>query len=145
MLPAALTIAFVVVRHLVLTEPFQEGGVAEGAPGFVELGAMLAHQVWFTLIPVGALFDWQMPEAPAGVGVLALAPLAVVAYALPPAVRYTDHGIRRVPPELIEAAKVSGCTPWQMRTKAVSFSRSVRPGRSDQVMRSSPRASSIAK
>jgi glycine betaine/proline transport system permease protein len=43
--------------------------------------------------------------------------IAVVAYALAPAIRYTDHGIRRVPPPLIEAAKVSGCTRWQLLWK----------------------------
>ncbi len=43
--------------------------------------------------------------------------VAVVAYAIAPAIRYTDHGIRRVPPALIEAAKVSGCTPRQLLFK----------------------------
>ncbi|ESY11952.1 ABC transporter permease subunit [Mesorhizobium sp. C386A] len=39
--------------------------------------------------------------------------IATVAFAVVPAIRYTDHGIRQVPPALIEAAKVSGCTPRQ--------------------------------
>jgi glycine betaine/proline transport system permease protein len=39
--------------------------------------------------------------------------IAVVLYALPPAIRYTDHGIRRVPTPVIEAATTSGCTPLQ--------------------------------
>ena len=39
--------------------------------------------------------------------------VAVVLYALPPAIRYTNHGIRQVSPALIEAAKTSGCTAAQ--------------------------------
>jgi glycine betaine/proline transport system permease protein len=40
--------------------------------------------------------------------------IAVVLYALAPAVRYTAHGIRQIQPALIEAGTASGCTPWQM-------------------------------
>ena len=36
--------------------------------------------------------------------------IATVAFAVVPAIRYTNHGIRQVPPALIEAASVSGCT-----------------------------------
>jgi glycine betaine/proline transport system permease protein len=43
--------------------------------------------------------------------------IAIVAYAIPPAVRYTDHGIRKIPPALIEAARTSGCTRRQMLWK----------------------------
>jgi glycine betaine/proline transport system permease protein len=43
--------------------------------------------------------------------------LAVVAYAVAPAIRYTAHGIRQVDPQLIEAGIVSGCTPFQLLTK----------------------------
>ena len=39
--------------------------------------------------------------------------IAVVAYAVAPAVRYTAHGIRQVPPQLVEAAVTSGCTRRQ--------------------------------
>ena len=39
--------------------------------------------------------------------------IATVAFAVVPAIRYTNHGIRQVPPALIEAAKVSGCTKRQ--------------------------------
>ena len=39
--------------------------------------------------------------------------IATVAFAVVPAIRYTNHGIRQVPPELIEAAVTSGCTPRQ--------------------------------
>ncbi|MFN3936986.1 MAG: ABC transporter permease [Gemmobacter sp.] len=40
--------------------------------------------------------------------------VAVVLYALAPAVRYTAHGLRGVPAELVEAGTVSGCTRGQM-------------------------------
>ena len=43
--------------------------------------------------------------------------LAVIVYALAPAIRYTDHGIRKVPPHFIEAAKTSGCTRRQILWK----------------------------
>jgi glycine betaine/proline transport system permease protein len=39
--------------------------------------------------------------------------IATVSFAIVPAIRYTNHGIRQVAPELIEAAKVSGCTKSQ--------------------------------
>jgi glycine betaine/proline transport system permease protein len=39
--------------------------------------------------------------------------IATVAFAVVPAIRYTDHGIRQVPAPLIEAAKAAGCTRWQ--------------------------------
>jgi glycine betaine/proline transport system permease protein len=40
--------------------------------------------------------------------------IAIVAFAVTPAIRYTVHGIRLVPPHLIEAAIVTGCTRRQM-------------------------------
>jgi len=40
--------------------------------------------------------------------------IAIVAYAVAPAIRYTDHGIRQVPPHLIEAARAMGCTRGQI-------------------------------
>ncbi|HEY5598489.1 MAG TPA: ABC transporter permease subunit [Kiloniellales bacterium] len=43
--------------------------------------------------------------------------IAVVLYSLPPAIRYTVHGIRQVPPALIEAARTSGCTRGQILWK----------------------------
>ena len=43
--------------------------------------------------------------------------IAVVLYAVSPAIRYTAHGLRRVDPQLIEAGVVSGCTPFQILTK----------------------------
>ena len=43
--------------------------------------------------------------------------IAVIAYSIAPAIRYTLHGIRQVDPQLIEAGIVSGCTPRQILTK----------------------------
>ena len=43
--------------------------------------------------------------------------IAVVAYAIAPAIRYTAHGLRQVDPHLIEAGTAAGCTPWQLLTK----------------------------
>lgn len=43
--------------------------------------------------------------------------IAIVAYALVPAVRYAAHGVRSVSPELLEAGVVAGCTRWQLLTR----------------------------
>ncbi|MBX3578458.1 MAG: ABC transporter permease subunit [Rhizobiaceae bacterium] len=43
--------------------------------------------------------------------------IAVVAYAIAPAIRYTVLGLRRVDPNLIEAGRAMGCTRWQILTK----------------------------
>jgi glycine betaine/proline transport system permease protein len=56
------------------------------------------------LIPVIMLF---------GVGDFA-AMVAVTLYAIVPAIRYTDHGIRQVPGELVEASRAMGCTHMQV-------------------------------
>lgn len=40
--------------------------------------------------------------------------IATVLFAIVPAIRYTNHGIRQIPESLIEAATVSGCTRRQM-------------------------------
>ena len=39
--------------------------------------------------------------------------IATVLFAIVPAIRYTNLGLRQIPPELIEAATVAGCTPRQ--------------------------------
>jgi glycine betaine/proline transport system permease protein len=56
------------------------------------------------LIPVIMLF---------GVGDFA-AMIAITVYAIVPAVRYTDSGIRQVPEHLVEAARAMGCTRFQV-------------------------------
>jgi glycine betaine/proline transport system permease protein len=40
--------------------------------------------------------------------------IAIVAFAVAPAIRYTVHGIKQVPPQLIEAAVATGCTRKQI-------------------------------
>jgi len=40
--------------------------------------------------------------------------IGIILYAITPAIRYTSHGIRQVPGEMVEAAKVSGCTRSQL-------------------------------
>ena len=40
--------------------------------------------------------------------------IATVAFAVVPAIRYTNHGLRQVPPHLVEAATMTGCTRTQM-------------------------------
>jgi glycine betaine/proline transport system permease protein len=43
--------------------------------------------------------------------------LAVVLYAVAPAIRYTAHGLQQVDPRLIEAGRAAGATPLQLLTK----------------------------
>ena len=43
--------------------------------------------------------------------------IAVVAYAVAPAVRYTVLGLKGVDPRLIEAGRAMGCTDWQILTR----------------------------
>ena len=63
------------------------------------------------LIP--ALMLFQVGEFPAL--------MAIVAYAIVPMIRYTEQGLRGVPPTAIEAGITSGCTPvqlfWQIKLK----------------------------
>ena len=40
--------------------------------------------------------------------------IAIVFFAVAPAIRYTSHGIRQVAPELVEAARAMGCTRRQI-------------------------------
>ncbi len=43
--------------------------------------------------------------------------IAVVAYALAPAIRYTAHGVRQIDPQLVEAGVAAGCTRRQILWK----------------------------
>lgn len=40
--------------------------------------------------------------------------LAIMAYAIVPAVRYSEHALRSLPAEVVEAAEAMGCTRWQL-------------------------------
>jgi glycine betaine/proline transport system permease protein len=43
--------------------------------------------------------------------------IAVVAFAIVPAIRYTAFGLQKVDPDLVEAGKAMGATPWQLLTR----------------------------
>ena len=43
--------------------------------------------------------------------------IAVILYALAPAVRYTAHGVRNINNQIVEAALISGCSPRQLLFK----------------------------
>jgi glycine betaine/proline transport system permease protein len=43
--------------------------------------------------------------------------IAVVAFAIAPAIRYTVLGLKKVDPRLIEAGRAMGCTRWQLLAK----------------------------
>jgi glycine betaine/proline transport system permease protein len=43
--------------------------------------------------------------------------LAVIAYAIVPAIRYTEHGLRNLPTDVTEAATTIGATRWQLLTR----------------------------
>lgn len=40
--------------------------------------------------------------------------LAIIAYAIVPMIRYTEHGLRSVPQTLIDAGRSCGCSAWQL-------------------------------
>lgn len=84
--PAVVTVVYVAVRHVVLPEPLQQGGLGAGT-GVADVFAMVGHQAWVTMLPVGGHFDWQMPAARpvvvACVGFLALGLVLVRRLRLP--------------------------------------------------------------
>lgn len=43
--------------------------------------------------------------------------IAVVAYSIAPAIRYTALGMQRVDAKVVEAGRAMGCTPWQILAK----------------------------
>ena len=43
--------------------------------------------------------------------------LAIMAYAVVPAIRYAEHGLRSVSPEILEASRSMGCNRWQLLTQ----------------------------
>ena len=71
------------------------------------LDAMQTMPAFVYLVPV--IFLFQLGRVP---GVI-----ASVVYALPPAIRLTDLGIRQVPKEIVEAARAYGATPGQLLMK----------------------------
>ena len=71
------------------------------------LDAMQTTPSFVYLVPVVMLF---------GIGNVP-GVIVTTIFALPPLVRLTNLGIRQVRPDLIEAAKSYGASPWQMLTK----------------------------
>jgi glycine betaine/proline transport system permease protein len=71
------------------------------------LDAMQTMPAFVYLIPV--LLFFGIARVPSVV--------ATVIYALPPAIRLTNLGIRRVSPAAVEAARSFGSTPWQILVK----------------------------
>lgn len=71
------------------------------------LDAMQTMPAFVYLIPVVLFFG--IARVPSVV--------ATVIYALPPAIRLTNLGIRRVSPVAVEAARAFGSTPWQILVK----------------------------
>lgn len=80
--PAVVVVIFLAVRHSVLAEPTQQGGLGHGAARGPQIAAMLGHQAWYTFIPAGGLFDWQMPpgECPWPAALVACAALAAAVW-----------------------------------------------------------------
>ena len=71
------------------------------------LDAMQTMPQFVYLIPVIALFNvGRVPGV-----------IAALVYALPPAIRLTDAGIRQVPKDIVEAAEAFGATPNQLLRK----------------------------
>ena len=71
------------------------------------LDAMQTTPAFVYLVPVVMLF---------GIGNVP-GVIVTIVFALPPLVRLTDLGIRQVRPDLIEAARAYGASPWQMLAK----------------------------
>jgi len=71
------------------------------------LDAMQTTPAFVYLVPVVMLFG--IGNAP---GVI-----VTIIFALPPLVRLTNLGIRQVRPDLIEAARAYGASPWQMLSR----------------------------
>ena len=71
------------------------------------LDAMQTTPAFVYLVPVVMLF---------GIGNVP-GVIVTIVFALPPLVRLTNLGIRQVRPDLVEAARAYGASPWQLLTK----------------------------
>ena len=71
------------------------------------LDAMQTTPAFVYLVPVVMLF---------GIGNVP-GVIVTIIFALPPLVRLTNLGIRQVRPDLVEAARAYGASPWQLLTK----------------------------
>ena len=84
---------------------------SERLSGFVRpIGDTLQTMPLFVLL-IPVLMFFQIGEFTAW--------LAIIMYAVVPAIRYTEHGLRHVPAEIVEAAASMGCTRrqilWQVK------------------------------
>jgi glycine betaine/proline transport system permease protein len=88
----------------------------------IPLGIVATRSVWFDRVQRVVVDTLQtLPSFVYLIPVVMLlrvgdvtALIAIVAFAVTPAIRYTIHGIRQVPPHLIEAAVAQGCTRSQI-------------------------------
>ena len=88
----------------------------------IPLGIVATRSVWFDRVQRVVVDTLQtLPSFVYLIPVVMLlrvgdvtALIAIVAFAVTPAIRYTIHGIRQVPPYLIEAAVAQGCTRSQI-------------------------------
>ncbi len=88
----------------------------------IPLGVIATRNVWFDRVQRVVVDTLQtLPSFVYLIPVVMLfrvgdvtALIAIVAFAVTPAIRYTIHGIRQVPPHLIEAAVATGCTRRQI-------------------------------
>jgi len=88
----------------------------------IPLGIVATRNVWFDRVQRVVVDTLQtLPSFVYLIPVVMLfrvgdvtALIAIVAFAVTPAIRYTNHGIRQVPPHLIEAAVATGCTRSQI-------------------------------
>ena len=106
----AYTVTFAVLACVLLGAPL--GVWAAGSPRKARAAVFMCDTFqtfpsFIYLIPVIMLFR---------VGDVAVI-TAIVIYGMIPAVRYTVFGLRKVPPQTVEAALMAGCNRWQLLWK----------------------------
>lgn len=111
--PTASTLALVLSAALV--------SLSIGLPlGVLGAKSALAHRVLqpvLDLMQTLPAFVYLIPAAMFfGLGKVP-GTIATIIFAMPPAVRLTDLGIRQVPPDLVEAGRAFGCTESQLLFK----------------------------
>jgi glycine betaine/proline transport system permease protein len=89
----------------------------------IGIAAGLSRRVWRVVEPVVDTLQ-TLPSFVYLIPVVMLfrvgdftAMIAVVLYAIAPAIRYTRHGVAETRAELVEAGTATGCTPWQLLTR----------------------------
>lgn len=107
----ALTIAAVLIALLFAIPIGVLAGLSDRAERIVTpvLDFMQAMPTFVYLAPL-TLFFLIGPAS---------AVIATLIYAAPPAIRLTAHGIRSVPPEMVEASQSLGASRWQTLTKVL--------------------------